>query len=158
MTCKGCHSDRQRVFNGELAIHFRGLEGLDKAMVWVFPKLVVCLHCGLTEFTVPERELQVLVQGSPVKGAVVWDEKVDRETPNGRVPFTGMNVESVSAASNETYLPSSIAAPISTPYACSLGRRLSRCNSVATTIAAFPALRAAPMNSVRSSRKLRSSE
>ena len=71
MTCKGCHSDKQRVFNGEIAIHFRGLGGLDKPIVWVFPKLGVCLDCGFTEFTVPERELQVLSQGSPVEGAVV---------------------------------------------------------------------------------------
>ena len=71
MKCKGCHSDSQRVFNGEIAIHFPGLEGLDKPIVWVFPKLVVCLHCGFTEFTVPERELQVLSQDSPVKRAVV---------------------------------------------------------------------------------------
>jgi len=31
---------------------------------------MVCLHCGLTEFTVPEKELQVLEQGFPVNGAV----------------------------------------------------------------------------------------
>jgi hypothetical protein len=71
MTCKGCHSDKQRVFNGEFAIHFRGLEGLDKSIVWVFPEIDVCLNCGFTEFTVPKRELQVLLQGSPVNGAVV---------------------------------------------------------------------------------------
>ncbi len=71
MTCKGCHSDRQRMFNGEIAIHFRGLEGLDQPIVWVFQETVVCLHCGFTEFTVPKRELQVLETGSPVEGAVV---------------------------------------------------------------------------------------
>jgi hypothetical protein len=71
MVCKGCHSEKQSVFNGEIAIHFPGLEGLDKSIVWVFPKLVVCLHCGFAEFAVPERELQVLTQGSPVEGAVV---------------------------------------------------------------------------------------
>jgi len=27
MTCKACHSDKQRVFNGETAIHFPGLDG-----------------------------------------------------------------------------------------------------------------------------------
>jgi hypothetical protein len=59
------------VFNGEIAIHFRDLEGLDKPIVWVFPQVVVCLHCGFTEFTVPETELQVLSQDSPVKRAVV---------------------------------------------------------------------------------------
>jgi hypothetical protein len=75
MTCKGCGSDRQSVFNGEIAIHFRGLEGLDKPIVWVFPKVVVCLLCGFTEFTVPERELGVIVKGTAVEGAVVFDER-----------------------------------------------------------------------------------
>ena len=76
MTCKGCHSDKRRVFNGEVAIHFGGLEGLNKPIVWVFPELVVCLHCGLTELTVPELELQVLQQGAAVKGAVVLDKRM----------------------------------------------------------------------------------
>jgi hypothetical protein len=75
MACKGCHSDRQSVFNGEIAIHFRGREGLD-TVVWVFQKTVVCSHCGFTEFTIPARELQVLSQGSPVKGAVVLAKRV----------------------------------------------------------------------------------
>jgi hypothetical protein len=59
------------VFNGEIAIHFQGLEGLDKPIVWVFSQVVVCLRCGFTEFTVAERELQVLSQDSPVKRAAV---------------------------------------------------------------------------------------
>jgi len=71
MICKGCQSDKQSVLNGEIAIHFPGADGLGKSIVWVFQKLVVCLHCGLAEFDVPERELQVLRQGSPVAGAVV---------------------------------------------------------------------------------------
>jgi hypothetical protein len=69
MTCTGCHSDKQGVFNGEFAIHFPGLEGLDKPIVWVFPEIVVCFNCGSTAFTVPKRELQILEQGS--RGAVV---------------------------------------------------------------------------------------
>ena len=93
MTCKGCHSDRQSVFNGEIAIHFRGLEGLDKPIVWVFQETVVCLHCGFTEFTVPERELQILSRGSPVKSVMV---SADRTTPaSGEVrinsPSPGMS-------------------------------------------------------------------
>lgn len=75
MACKGCHYDRQRVFNGEMAIHFRGLEGLGQAIVWVFQETMVCLRCGVAEFTVPERELQVLSQGRPAKGAVVLAER-----------------------------------------------------------------------------------
>jgi hypothetical protein len=90
MACKGCHSEKQNVFNGEIAIHFRGFDGLDQPIVWVFQKTVVCLQCGFTEFTVPERELQVLEQGSPVDGAVVlwprerpqYQEKVRIKSPS----------------------------------------------------------------------------
>jgi hypothetical protein len=78
MACKRCTSDNQRVFNGEVAIHFRGLKGLDEPIVWSFPKLLVCLECGFTEFTIPERELSVLATGEAVAGAVVLDKKVAR--------------------------------------------------------------------------------
>ena len=59
--CGSCQSANKRIFNGEIAIHFPGLEGLDKPIVWVFPKLLVCLNCGFTEFAVPEAELRRLV-------------------------------------------------------------------------------------------------
>lgn len=70
--CERCSSQMQPHFSGELAIHFTGLKGLDKPIVWVFPKLLVCLSCGLTEFTVPERELRVLRDGTVADGAMVW--------------------------------------------------------------------------------------
>ena len=69
--CTSCHFANQRSFTAEIAIHFPGLQGLDKPIVWVFPKVYVCLDCGHTEFTAPERELKVLQTGLPVKGAVV---------------------------------------------------------------------------------------
>ena len=89
MSCKRCHSDRQSVFNGEIAIHFRGLEGLDKPIVWVFQETVVWLDCGFTEFTVPERELQVLSQGSLVKGAVILGRPERQE--KAKTPSLRMN-------------------------------------------------------------------
>jgi len=64
--CRQCHSEHLGNFNGELAIHFSGLVGLNKPIVWVFPTLLVCLHCGFTEFIVPERELEVLETETPV--------------------------------------------------------------------------------------------
>jgi hypothetical protein len=44
-------------------IHFPGREGLDKPTVWVFPKVLVCLDCGLAEFVFPKNELHALVEG-----------------------------------------------------------------------------------------------
>jgi len=58
--CRSCQSANQSMFNGEIAIHFPGVEGLDKPIVWVFPKVLVCLNCGFTEFAIPEKELGVL--------------------------------------------------------------------------------------------------
>jgi hypothetical protein len=84
LACKGCQSEMQSVLNGEVAIHFPGMKGLEKPIVWVFPKLVVCVHCGFTEFAIPERELQVLKQGSSVEGAIVSTDKAGRPPANVR--------------------------------------------------------------------------
>ena len=62
MSCKSCQSANQRTLNGEIAIHSPGLKGLDKPIVWVFPKLLLCLNCGFTEFAIPEAELRRLLE------------------------------------------------------------------------------------------------
>jgi hypothetical protein len=62
VTCNCDSSGRQTTLNGEVAIRFPGLKGLDKTTVLVFPKLEVCLQCGLTLFTIAENELRRLVQ------------------------------------------------------------------------------------------------
>jgi hypothetical protein len=63
VSCKSCHSDDTRIFNAEIAIHFPGLKGLTTPLVFVFPKITVCLECGLAEFEIPERELRALKEG-----------------------------------------------------------------------------------------------
>ena len=75
MACNRCTSDNQRTFNGEVAIHFPELNGLEKLIVWSFPKLDVCLECGFTAFTVPAKELSLLVQGVAVEAALVLDKR-----------------------------------------------------------------------------------
>ena len=70
--CKYCQSENASTFSSEIALHFRGLEGLNKPIVWVFQDVLVCLDCGHAEFTVREKELEVLRTGSPVEGAAVW--------------------------------------------------------------------------------------
>ena len=49
-------------FNGEIAVHFKGLKNMDEPTVLLFRELVVCLNCGVTEFVVPERELRLLAK------------------------------------------------------------------------------------------------
>ena len=60
--CKSCGSLNQAKFTGEVAIHFAGLENIDKPIVWVFPELVVRLDCGNAEFAVAEAELRELAK------------------------------------------------------------------------------------------------
>ena len=55
-------------FPAEMAIHFPGLENVNKPTVWVFPEVLVCLDCGVSEFAVPETELCVLVTGEAEQG------------------------------------------------------------------------------------------
>jgi len=62
MQCESCQSENQRTLNGEIAIHSPGRDGLNKPIVWVFPKLLVYLNCGFTEFAVPKAELPGLAQ------------------------------------------------------------------------------------------------
>jgi len=63
--CKYCESENQTSFGGEIALHFRGLVGLNKPILWVFPDVSVCLNCGTAVFGVPDREMQVLRDGKP---------------------------------------------------------------------------------------------
>jgi|SRR5208282_3892196 len=63
MRCKACKPERQLKFGAEIVIHFPGREGLDKSPVWVFPKLLVCIDCGFTEFAIPETQLALLASG-----------------------------------------------------------------------------------------------
>ena len=60
MFCRSCKSGNHRSFKGEVAVHFPGLAGLNKPIVWVFPKLLSCLNCGFTEFVIPPPELRQL--------------------------------------------------------------------------------------------------
>jgi hypothetical protein len=64
MCCLSCESGNHTKFAAEINIHFPGLKNLGTPTVWVFPKLVVCLDCGFTEFAIPETELARLKQGA----------------------------------------------------------------------------------------------
>lgn len=55
--CKICQLAAQAEFPAEINIHFPGKKNLSKPSVWTFPKLLVCLNCGFTEFVLEEAEL-----------------------------------------------------------------------------------------------------
>jgi len=58
--CKRCDSDEQQRFSADMNIHFPHWEGLDKPSVPVCREVVICLKCGLAEFSLPEASLRKL--------------------------------------------------------------------------------------------------
>jgi hypothetical protein len=64
MSCLSCASENEAKFATEMIIHFSGLKNLDKPGVWVFPKVLVCLDCGFSQFAVPETNLGLLKAGT----------------------------------------------------------------------------------------------
>jgi len=62
MPCNKCESERQTEFSAELNVHFPGRKGRNSPAVLLYPKLLVCLNCGFTEFTIPKNELPRLAR------------------------------------------------------------------------------------------------
>jgi hypothetical protein len=60
MPCKSCGLDKHNEFDTEINIHFPGLRGMNLPAMLIFPRVVVCLDCGFSEFTVPETALHPL--------------------------------------------------------------------------------------------------
>jgi hypothetical protein len=60
--CPSCSSKTQRKLNAELALHFPGLQGLDKPIVWAFPEVLICLNCGFAVFALADAPLKELGQ------------------------------------------------------------------------------------------------
>jgi len=70
MCCLACRSNNEAEFPAEMIIHFSGRRNLDKPGVWVFPRLLVCLDCGLSRSIVPAAELALLSAGTPLSERV----------------------------------------------------------------------------------------
>ena len=58
--CSSCGSTKVSKLSGEMALHFRGLQNINKPVVFMFPEVVVCLDCGASNFPIPQPELQRL--------------------------------------------------------------------------------------------------
>jgi hypothetical protein len=64
MSCQACGSDREREFAAEINFRFCGLTNINDPGVLVFPKLLACLDCGVSRFTLPETRLALLASGA----------------------------------------------------------------------------------------------
>jgi hypothetical protein len=58
--CRSRGSSNQTQLGSEIMIHLCGLKNLDEPPVMMFTKILVCLDCGVTDFTVPKAELDQL--------------------------------------------------------------------------------------------------
>jgi hypothetical protein len=81
MICPSCRSVKQAEFTAEMMIHHPGLKNIDRPAIWLFPKLLVCLDCGFSWFTVPETELASFAKGT------LADEPCTLEESAGDVAF-----------------------------------------------------------------------
>ena len=57
MLCASCGSENLGKFTAEMAVHFNGE---DEPPAFVFPKIAVCLTCGVAQFALAEAELRLL--------------------------------------------------------------------------------------------------
>jgi hypothetical protein len=64
MSCPLCGSGNQAELTAEMLIHFSGLKNLDKPGVLVVSKVLVCLDCGSSHFTVPKTELATMAKNT----------------------------------------------------------------------------------------------
>jgi len=58
MNCPLCASSNEVEFPTERNIHVGGLRNLNRPSVFLFPKILVCLDCGSSRFTILETELR----------------------------------------------------------------------------------------------------
>ena len=64
MSCSRCLSLHQTELNSEINLHFRSLPNLGEPGIFVFPQVLVCLDCGLSEFVIEKRELAQITEKS----------------------------------------------------------------------------------------------
>ena len=69
MCCESCASRNQAEYPAEIAVHFLGRENLSKPHILIFPKVLVCIACGFSRFTVQEAELRLLKDGTAASRA-----------------------------------------------------------------------------------------
>jgi hypothetical protein len=104
MKCKSCTSANQRSFNSEINVHFLGLQNLREPSVFVFPKLLVCMDCGFTEFAIQEADLRLLGKDQTGPGAAKFQTLAGNLGLSESVvelPLSVREIESLECAADE---------------------------------------------------------
>ena len=76
MACFSCRSENVKAFTSEIKIHFPGKANLTRNVL-AFPKLLVCLDCGLADVLLSEEELRQLREYSSVTREILADVNVN---------------------------------------------------------------------------------
>ena len=58
LSCGSCGSVNVIKLASETCLHFPGLKGLNVEPIFIFPKTVICLHCGSTQSSLAEEEIE----------------------------------------------------------------------------------------------------
>lgn len=58
MSCESCSPTNEVEFTVEMMIHLDG--SVEDPGVLAFPKVLICLDCGASRFTMPDAELRIL--------------------------------------------------------------------------------------------------
>jgi hypothetical protein len=64
MYCLLCSSNHQAEYSAEMMIHFPG-KNRERPGVLLFPKILICLDCGFSQFAAPKAELASLSTDRP---------------------------------------------------------------------------------------------
>jgi len=70
MSCPACRLDNQMEFSAEMMVHLGGIKNLDNSGVVLFPKVLVCMDCGFSQFTVQKAALAMLASDCPTSERV----------------------------------------------------------------------------------------
>ena len=85
MSCVCCRSVKQAELTAEMLIHFPRLKRLDKPGVFLFPRLMVCMDCGFSRFTVAKTELESIAKDTLTRESSTMEQNVGDDAINSQI-------------------------------------------------------------------------
>jgi hypothetical protein len=70
-----------------MVTHFSGRESSDKPGVLVFPNILVCLDCGVSQYIAPKTELALLLTDTPTSDSSTPGRSVHEIAPLAGLPL-----------------------------------------------------------------------